>query len=182
VTARLVDLEEPAPIALEHLRNVVMAKLRDVKATVEGSGNAGARRVAEMLGRMRRSKEIAIVEDMEKEAPETVQKVNKYRITVERVLALSSRELQRVLRDVDSTYMPTLMKGLDDSLRQTILSNMSARAADRLAEEVENLGPVKVRDIEAAHQQLIGAARELEARGEIRLRDEEAADEEDEDA
>jgi flagellar motor switch protein FliG len=178
VAARLAQMEEPSPVAIERLTDHVLARLKTVQATIRDGATSGPRRVADILGRMRRSKEDAVVQDLERDAPDVAQKVNQYRITVEQIIGLDGRVLQRVLREVDGGMLPILMKGLDDMNREVVMSNMSERAADRLREELENQGPVKLRDIETAQHQFVNIAKDLAERGEIVLREEGAAEEE----
>lgn len=178
VAARLVDLSPPSPVALEHLKRVVMDRLHHARTTVQEGGLDGARRVADILAHMRRSKEVALIEELEKQAPAAAEKVNLFRVTVEQVLALDGQALQRILRDLDPARLPALMKGLDETQQETLFTNMSERAAERLREELSELGAVKLRDIETAKQALTSIARDLGERGEIRLREEPDTEEE----
>jgi flagellar motor switch protein FliG len=169
VAARLVEMETPAPIALEHLERYLADRLRGEKPVELLSPDAGPRRVADILGRMRRSVENLVLASLEQQSPTLAQKVNQFRFTFENLLELESRVLQRVLRDVESDTLQTAMKGLDEVQQQVIYGNMSERAAARLKEDLENSGPTQLREVEAAHQKMVSVARGLQESGEIQL-------------
>src|SRR5205085_1307569 len=145
VAARLTELETPAPIALEHLERCLVAKLQGDPSSVEVQSDAGPRRVADILGRMRRSMENLVLASLEQQSPVLAQKVNRFRFTIENLLELEGRSLQRVLRDVEVDTLRLAMKGLDEEQQQTIFSNMSERASARLREDLENSGPTQLR-------------------------------------
>jgi flagellar motor switch protein FliG len=170
VAARLAEMETPAPIALEHLERYLTEKLRGEERVELPPPDAAPRRVADMLGRMRRSVENLILASLEQQSPALAQKVNQFRFTFENLLELEGRTLQRVLRDVESDTLQTAMKGLDEVQQQVIYGNMSERAAARLKEDLENSGPTQLREVEAAHQKMVAIARGLQESGEIHLR------------
>jgi flagellar motor switch protein FliG len=169
VTARLTELEAPAPIALTHLARHLTEKLRGEVCVEPPPADAGPRRVADILGRMRRSVENLVLASLEEQSPTLAQKVNQYRFTFENLLELQPRTLQRVLRDVEADTLRVAMKGLDEVQQQVIYSNMSERAAARLKEDLENSGPTPLREVEAAQQAMVVTARALQESGEIQL-------------
>jgi flagellar motor switch protein FliG len=182
VAARLVEMEAPAPIALHHLERCLRDKLQGAPSLAAEQPGAGPRRVADILGQMRRSVESHVLASLEQQSPLLAQKVHQYRFSFEDVLALEARSLQRVLRDVESDTLRIAMKGLDEEQQQTIYSNMSERAAARLREELENSGPAQAREVELAQQTIVGVARALRESGEIQSGVTNASEEEEEDA
>jgi flagellar motor switch protein FliG len=182
VTARLAELEAPAPMALQHLQRCLLEKLRGEQSAPAEEPGTGPRRVAEILGRMRRSVESMVLSSLEEHSPTLAEKVNQYRFTFENLLQLESRSLQRVLRDIETDTLRLAMKGLDEEQQQIIYSNMSERAAARLKEDLENSSAIRLRDVETAQQAMVAAARALEESGEIQLPSAGAAAEEDSEA
>jgi flagellar motor switch protein FliG len=75
--------------------------------------------------------------------------------------------MQRLLREIDNKELALALKAASDELKQHIMSNMSERAAETLREEIEYMGPVRVRDVEAAHTRIIETVRRLEEAGEL---------------
>ncbi len=88
----------------------------------------------------------------------------------EDLLLIDGRGIQRVLRDVDTKELALALKAASDDLKQHITTNMSERAAGALEEEIEVMGPVRVRDVESAHTHIIEVVRALEQSGEIMIR------------
>jgi flagellar motor switch protein FliG len=178
VAARLAEMETPAPIALEHLERCLVEKLQGEPMVEAESAQNGPRRVADILGRMRRSIESLVLASLEQHSPAIAQKVNRYRFTFEHLLQLEGRMLQRILRDVEADTLRLAMKGLDQEQQQIIISNMSERAAARLMEDLENGPPAQLRDVETAQQTMVAIARALQESGEVHLSTGEAEGEE----
>jgi flagellar motor switch protein FliG len=87
----------------------------------------------------------------------------------EDLLLVDARGIQRVLRDVDAKDLALALKAASDELKKHIRSNMSERAGQALEEEIEMLGPVRVKDVEAAHARIIESVRTLSDSGEIMI-------------
>lgn len=168
VTARLVQMETPSPRALRHLERALVEKVTMGSLSTDESPG-GPRRVADILGRMRRSVENIFFSSLEEESPDLARQVNRYRFTFENLMEESDRTLQRVMRDLDTSTLPLIIKGLTDEQVELVYRNMSERAAERIREEVGNLGPVRLRDVEAAQQTMVNVAKSLADRGEITL-------------
>ena len=168
VTVRLVQMETPSPRALRHLELALVARVSVGTPSTEAS-SGGPRRVADILGRMRRSVESLLFSSLEGESPDLARQVNQYRFTFENLMAENDRTLQRVMRDLDTSTLPLIIKGLTDEQVVLIYRNMSERAAERIREEVDNLGAVRLRDVEAAQQTMVNVAKSLADRGEITL-------------
>jgi flagellar motor switch protein FliG len=94
--------------------------------------------------------------------------------TFDDFIRLSSPDLQRLLRDVETRDMALALKSAREPLKKAVFGAMSRRAADALREEMDMLGPVRVKDVEAAQDRMIAAARGLEEAGEISLAQEDA--------
>jgi flagellar motor switch protein FliG len=168
VTTRLVQLETPSPRALRHLEHALAAKLQTGIIDTKESP-AGPRHVADILSRMRRSVETLFLTSLEEEAPDLAREVQRYRFTFENLMEQEDRVLQRILRDLDTNTLPLVIKGLPEDQIELIYGNMSERAAERIREEVENLGSVRLRDIEAAQQKMVNLAKSLADKGEVTL-------------
>jgi flagellar motor switch protein FliG len=118
---------------------------------------------------MRRSVETLFLTSLEEEAPDLAREVQRYRFTFENLMEQEDRVLQRILRDLDTNTLPLVIKGLPEDQIELIYGNMSERAAERIREEVENLGSVRLRDIEAAQQKMVNLAKSLADKGEVTL-------------
>lgn len=167
VAERLAQLETPNPRALRMLEDNLIERVRLSSSGENGAG--GPRAVADILGQMRRASENLIISSLEERDPELVRRINKYRFTFDNLLEQDDRTLQRILRDLDSATLPMVLKGLNEEQQAQIYRNMSERAAERVREEVENLGPVRLRDVESAQQDMVNVAKALGERGEVNL-------------
>lgn len=169
VTARLAEMETPAPLALEHLERCLAEKLQGEPVLEETEPDAAPRRVADILGRMRRSLENLVLASLEQQSPALARRVNRFRFTFENLLQLEPRTLQRVLRDVEADTLRLAMQGMDPEQHEIILGNMSERAGARLKEELESAPPAQLGDVEAAQQTMVAVARSLQERGEVQF-------------
>lgn len=168
VAARLAEMETASPMAVEHLERYLLEKL-GTQQSGRREEMGGPKRVADILGRMRRSVENTVLEALEQQSPEIAQKVNQYRFSFEHLMQLDGRSLQRVLRDVEPDTLRLAMKGMDEEQQQLIFRNMSERAAERLREDLESTGPTRLRDVETAQQTMVEIARRLQESGEVQI-------------
>jgi len=114
-----------------------------------------------------RATERNIMEKLEEEDPELAEEVKKRLFVFEDILGLDDRSLQRVLRDVDMKDVALALKGASEALREKFFKNLSKRAVEMLKEDMEYMGPVRVRDVEEAQQKIVNVIRALEEAGEI---------------
>jgi flagellar motor switch protein FliG len=157
------------PLALQHLERCLVEKLQGEPVLEETEPDAGPRRVADILGRMRRSLENLVLASLEQQSPGLARRVNRFRFTFENLLELEPRVLQRVLRDIEADTLRLAMQGMDPDQHEIILGNMSERAAARLKEELESGPPAQLGDVEAAQQTMVAVARSLQERGEVQF-------------
>jgi flagellar motor switch protein FliG len=99
--------------------------------------------------------------------PELAEEVRKLMFTFEDLLQLDDRAIQQILKEVDMKELSLALKGASDALKDKIFRNMSERAVNMLKEELEFMGPVRVRDVEEAQQRVVSIVRRMEEAGEI---------------
>ena len=104
---------------------------------------------------------------MEEQDPELAEEIKKRLFMFDDIIGLDDRSLQRVLREVDLKDLGLALKGASEELRVKFFRNMSKRAADMLKEDMDYMGPVKVRMVEEAQQKIVNVIRALEEAGEI---------------
>lgn len=170
VAVRLARTETPSPIAIHHLERILMDKLTGSGGGASETASAGPKRVAEILGCMRKSVETVVLTSLQEQSPEIAEQVNHFRFGIEHFLELEDKAIQRILREVEQETLVLAMKGLDSAAQQVIYKNMSERAGERLMEDLEALGPARLKDVETAQQSIVSAAKSLEDAGEISLR------------
>ena len=123
--------------------------------------------IVEVLNRVDRTTEKTITEALEVDNPELAEEIKRLMFVFEDIVMLDDRSLQMVLREVDTKDLSLAMKATPQEVSEKVYKNMSKRAADMLREEIEYMGPVKIRDVEEAQQKVVNVIRTLEEKGEI---------------
>ncbi|OPZ71302.1 MAG: Flagellar motor switch protein FliG [Verrucomicrobia bacterium ADurb.Bin474] len=174
VVERIGSMESTA---LELVNKVVRTLARnleyDEKQTFNQSG--GVRRVADLLNSLDKDTSKAVLARLEEKNPAIGNAVRKKMFSFEDLLRLQPGDLQRVTREIDMGDLTIALKSTNPNLRDAILGSISKRAAETLKEEMELLGPVRLREVEAAQDKIINIVRKLEEDGEITI-DQEGAD------
>ena len=144
---------------LEHRMAAVMSQ------QFENAGGVGS--VAEILNVTDRATERSLLENLAQEDPELVEEIRRLMFVFDDIIKFSAKDVQTVLKNVESSQLAMALKGAGEELKQKLLSNMSTRAAELLREEMEYLGPVRLSAVEQVQQQIVDIIRRLEDAGEI---------------
>lgn len=133
--------------------------------------------MAEIFNNLDRQTENRFVAALEERNRDSAERIKALMFTFEDLAKLDPAGVQTLLRGVDKDKMGLALKGASDSLRDLFFSNMSERAAKILREDMEAMGPVRLRDVEAAQMEMVNTAKDLAQRGEIMLADNKGDDE-----
>lgn len=166
VAKRIASMERVTPDVLREVERVLERKVSTVLSqdfTIAG----GIDSLVAIINNADRATERNIMERLEEEDPELAEEVKKRLFVFEDILGMDDRSLQRVLRDVDMKDVALALKGASEALRDKFFKNMSKRAAEMLKEDMQYMGPVRVRDVEEAQQRIVNVIRALEEAGEI---------------
>ncbi len=125
--------------------------------------------IAEIFNNMERATETRFMEELEKEVPDSAEKIRGLMFTFEDLLSLDAASIQTVIRAMDKERLPLALKGAADSLKDLFFSNMSERAAKIMKEDMGAMGPVRLKDVEEAQQYIVSITKDLEGRGEITI-------------
>jgi flagellar motor switch protein FliG len=168
ILERLATLA-PTPLEVaEKVVDVLNAKL-GIKQTRAFSQTGGVTSAADILNAMDKAVSRSLLTGIEERNPELCQAIRKKMFTFEDLLLFSPQVIQRIMRETDMRDLSLALKKASDPLKKLLLSNISRRGAEAVREEMSMLGPVKVRDVEAAQFRIIDAVRKLEIEGEIDL-------------
>jgi flagellar motor switch protein FliG len=137
----------------------------------------GVPNVAEILNVTDRATERALLENLAQEDPDLVEEIRRLMFVFEDITKLTDKDVQTVLKNVESGQWAMALKGASEELKERVLGNMSKRASTLLQEEMDYLGPVRLSEVETIQQQIVDIIRRLEDAGEISVQ---RADEEDE--
>ena len=137
----------------------------------------GVDSVAEILNVTDRATERGLLESLQQEDPQLVEEIRRLMFVFEDITKLSNKDVQTVLKNVETSQWAMALKGTSETLKQKVLGNMSTRAAAGLREEMEFLGAVKQSEVEKIQQQIVDMIRKLEDAGQLTTQNEDAAEE-----
>ena len=166
VTKRVAMMDRTSPDFIREVERVLERKLSSM-VTQDFTTAGGIKAIVEVLNRVDRTTEKAIVETLEVDNPELAEEIKKLMFVFEDIVQIDDRSLQLVLRQVETKDLSLALKATPQEVADKVFKNMSTRAADMLREEIEFMGPVKIRDVEEAQQKVVSIIRVLEDKGEI---------------
>ena len=166
VAKRIALMDRTSPEVIREIEKVLEKKLSSL-STQDFTIAGGVPAVVEILNRVDRSTERAIIESLEVDNPELAEEIKQLMFVFEDIILLDDRSVQLVVREVDTKELALAMKATNEDVTAKIYKNMSKRAADMLKEEISYMGPVKIRDVEEAQTKIVNIIRTLEERGEI---------------
>lgn len=166
VATRIARMDRTNPEVLREVERILESKFSSLMAadyTLAG----GVEALAEILNRSDRTTEKSILDHFEVSDPEMSEDVRNLMFVFEDLVYLDDRSIQRVLREVETKDLAMSLKGVDETVSEKILKNMSERAAAMLQEDMDFMGPVRARDVQEKQSFIVGIIRALEAGGEI---------------
>ncbi len=166
VAKRIATMDRTSPDVLKDVERILERKLSSL-VTQDFTTAGGVDSIVEVLNRVDRTTERTIIENLEIQDPELAEEIKRRMFVFEDIVLLDDRSLQLVLREIDSKDLGLALKASSNEVGEKIYKNMSKRAADMLREEIEYMGPVRIRDVEEAQQKIVNVIRRLEESGEI---------------
>jgi len=166
VARRIALMDTTSPDAIKEVERVLERKLSSV-IPHEVTSAGGVKSLVEILNRVDRATEKTILEALEIQDPELAEEVKRLMFVFEDIVTMDDRSVQRVLREVDSHDLALALKGASEEVANKIFNNMSKRAGEMLREDIQFMGPVRLRDVEDAQQRIVNIIRKLEDAGEI---------------
>jgi len=166
VARRVATMDRTSPDVIKEVERVLETKLSSLvnqDFTVIGGVDA----VVEILNTVDRGTEKHIMETLEIEDPELADEIRKKMFVFEDILLLDDRAIQRVLRDVDNNDLAIALKGSTEQVQNAIFKNLSQRLASMIKEDMDFMGPVRMKDVEEAQQKIVNIIRKLEESSEI---------------
>ena len=166
VARRIATMDRTSPDTIKDVESILETKLASLvnqDFTLVGGVDA----VVEILNTVDRATERHIIETLEIEDPELADEIRKKMFVFEDILLLDDRSIQRVLRDVDNNDLAMACKNANEQVQNAIFKNLSSRLAVMIKEDMEFMGPVRMKDVEEAQQKIVNIIRRLEDSGEI---------------
>jgi flagellar motor switch protein FliG len=166
VAKRIATMDRTSPDVLREVERVLERKLSTL-ASEDYTSAGGIDTVVEVLNNVDRGTEKIIIEALEEDDPELAEEIKKRMFVFEDIVLLDDRSIQKVLREVDTQDLAKALKGVDAEVQEKIFRNMSKRASSLLKEDMDFMGPVRLRDVEEAQQKIVNIIRKLEESGDI---------------
>jgi len=166
VIMRIATMDRTAPEIVREVERVLERKMAAV-FTGGFTFAGGVKDVAEILNRVERTAEKAIMADLEERDPELADEIARLMFTFEDIIHVDDAGIQKALREIESKDLALALKGSNEEVNVKVLRNMSTRAAEMIKEEIEFMGPVRMKNVEEAQQKIVAVLRRLEESGEL---------------
>lgn len=168
VVIRMAELDKVSPDVLVEIDRVLQEELLSVEG-MEGQRLGGAETVAEILNNAERALEGQILEGVEEQRESLAEEIRRLMFVFEDLLGVDNRGIMAILKEVSTDDLKLALKTASEELQDKIFSNMSQRAVEMLKEDMEIMGPTRIKDVEAAQQVIIKIAKRLEQEGKVQL-------------
>lgn len=164
VMMRYANMERVAPETISAVEAVLESR---VDFSQNSSKLGGVKAAAEILNLIGTSTERAILSKINERSPELASEMKNLMFVFEDIVQLDDRSIQKVLKEVDNKDLALALKHVSPDVKARVLANMSERAAETISEEIEYMGPVRLKEVEVAQQQVVDAIRRLEEQGQV---------------
>jgi flagellar motor switch protein FliG len=169
IALRMASLDQISPEIISKIAGVIGSKLKSL-GELSRESTGGVHAVAEMFNRLDSSSAKEILENIEQVNPNLVETIRHLMFVFEDLLLLDVNAVKEVLAKVDRKVLTMALKGTSEQMKNHMLQAMSQRGAEMLREDMEALGPIKIKEVEASQQQIIAVVRQLETEGVISLK------------
>lgn len=166
VARRIALMDSTSPEVISQVEAVLEQKL-SATVTQDYTSAGGIESIVGILNGVDRGTERTILDSLEIQDPELAEEIKKRMFVFEDIVNIDNRSIQRIVRDIDNSDLQLALKVASEEVRGAIFRNMSKRMADTFREEMEFMGPVRLRDVEEAQTRIVGTIRRLEESGEI---------------
>lgn len=167
VITRLATLQRISPYIINEVEGILESQIKALFGQADVGIPGGVQLVAQILNSTDRTTERNVLSTLERVHPELALEIKQLMFVFEDIMLLDDRSIQRVLKEVDMKELSLALKGTSEEVKVKISRNMSSRAADMIKEDMEYMGPVKVKDVEDSQQKIVDIIRRLEEEGEV---------------
>lgn len=168
VMMRIATIEGIPPSAFDELDDV-MEKQFSGSENVKSSSVGGVRAAAEILNLVDGTTEQGVLHSIKQSDDVLAQQIEDEMFVFENIVEIDDRNIQTILREIESNTLLVALKGADQTVKDKILKNMSKRAADMLIEDMEVRGPIRLSEVEAAQKEILTTIRTLSEQGQIEI-------------
>ncbi len=166
VAKRIATMDRTTPEIIKEVERVIESKFSTV-VSQDFTSAGGIESIVSILNSVDRGTEKHIMEELETQDAELSEEIRKRMFVFEDIVSLDSRSIQRFIREIDNNQWAVALKGASEEVKEVIFANMSKRLVEMIKEDMEFMGPVRLKDIEEAQQNVVNVIRRLEDAGEI---------------
>lgn len=166
IASRIATMESTSPDIVAEIEQVLEKNISS-SLTEDYTEVGGIQSVVEVLNEVDRSTERTILDTLETQSPELAEEIKKRMFIFDDIVILDNRAIQRIIREVDNEDLKLALRVASDEVKEVIFKNMSQRMAETFEEEMEYMGPVRLRDVEESQTRIVGTIRRLDEIGEI---------------
>jgi flagellar motor switch protein FliG len=166
VAKRIALMDSTSPEVISQVERVLEQKL-SATVTQDYTNAGGIAAIVQILNGVDRGTERTILDSLEIQDPELAEEIKKRMFVFEDIVNVDNRSIQRIIRDIENADLQLALKVASEEVREAIFKNMSKRMAETFREEMEFMGPVRLRDVEEAQTRIVATIRRLEESGEI---------------
>jgi flagellar motor switch protein FliG len=166
VAKRIALMDSTSPEVISQVERVLEQKLSST-VTQDYTNAGGISAIVQILNGVDRGTERTILDSLEIQDPELAEEIKKRMFVFEDIVNIDNRSIQRIIRDIENADLQLALKVASEEVREAIFKNMSKRMAETFREEMEFMGPVRLRDVEEAQTRIVATIRRLEEAGEI---------------
>ncbi|GIP52233.1 flagellar motor switch protein FliG [Paenibacillus vini] len=166
VARRIAVMDSTSPEVVSQVERVLEQKL-SATVTQDYTSAGGIEAIVQILNGVDRGTERTILDSLEIQDPELAEEIKKRMFVFEDIVNIDNRSIQRIIRDIENADLQLALKVASEEVREAVFRNMSKRMSDTFKEEMEFMGPVRLRDVEEAQTRIVATIRRLEDAGEI---------------
>ncbi len=166
IMRRIATMDRTSPEILREVERVLERKLSTL-STEDFTAAGGIDTVVAIINNADRTTERNIIEALEEDDPDLAEEIKKKMFVFEDIITLDDKSIQKVMREVDNNDLSKALKSVDAEVQDKIFKNMSKRAAQMLKDDMEFMGPIRLKDVEETQQKIVAVIRKLEEQGEI---------------
>jgi flagellar motor switch protein FliG len=166
VAKRIALMDSTSPEVVSEVERVLEQKL-SATVTQDYTSAGGIEAIVQILNGVDRGTERTILDSLEIQDPELAEEIKKRMFVFEDIVNIDNRSIQRIIRDIENADLQLALKVASEEVREVIFRNMSKRMSETFKEEMEYMGPVRLRDVEEAQTRIVSTIRRLEESGEI---------------
>ncbi|HEY3781299.1 MAG TPA: flagellar motor switch protein FliG [Fimbriimonadaceae bacterium] len=168
VAGRIAMMDQTPPEVIRRVEQVLEKKVSSI-LNQEMTKAGGPKALVDLLNRVDRSTERLIMDSLSESNPELAETVKNMMFVFEDIVQLDDRAVQQILKEVDLKELATALKGVNNDVQNKVFRNMSERAVNMLKEDMDFMGPVRLKVVEESQQKIVGVIRRLEEAGELTI-------------